>query len=96
MVRKMKEVKKLFLKYFNNIKEIVIKNKNIIYMALPFIVMDLTTRIFGNSIGFYKVYSFIPNLFTLLYIFLFLGIVLNTNKIISKISYLFFNISFEK
>ena len=94
MVRKMKEVKKLFLKYFNNIKEIVIKNKNIIYMALPFIVMDLTTRIFGNSIGFYKVYSFIPNLFTLLYIFLFLGIVLNTNKIISKISYLFFNILF--
>ena len=76
------------------VKELIIKNKNIIYMALPFIVMDVVTRIFGNSIGFYKVYRLFPNLFTLLYIYLFLGIVLNTNKKVGKISYLFFNILF--
>ena len=90
----MKEVKGFILKYLNLLKELIIKNKNIIYMALPFIAMDVVTRVFGNSIGFYKVYRIFPNLFTLLYIYLFLGIVLNTNKKVGKISYLFFNILF--
>ncbi len=90
----MKEVKNFLLKYLNLLKNLIIKNKNIIYMALPFIVMDVVTRMFGNSIGFYKVYRPFPNMFTLLYIYLFLGIVLNTNKKVSKISYLFFSILF--
>ena len=62
----MKEVKGFILKYLNLLKELIIKNKNIIYMALPFIVMDVVTRVFGNSIGFYKVYRLFPN-----YIFIF-------------------------
>lgn len=39
-----KEVKK--------IKEIIIKNKNILFIAIPFLLMDLFTRGLGHKINF--------------------------------------------
>lgn len=83
-----KKVKNNPKKIFIDIKDFIIKNKNVIFMAIPFILMDVMTRVFGNNIGFYKVYKFVPNMFTLLWIMLFLGIVFNLKKIVSRVVYI--------
>ena len=59
----MKEVKNLFNKLLNYIKKpketiaivsnYIIKNRQYIYMALPFIFMDLITRFLGRNINFW-------------------------------------------
>lgn len=63
-------------------------------MILPFIAMDIITRLFGNVIGFYKIYRLSPNLFTISWIILFIGISLGFKKKIGKIIYLIINILF--
>lgn len=89
-----KRVKKHPKKILKDIKKLVINNKELLFLALPLFLIDIVTRILGNNIGFYKVYRFVPNAFTLGYIILFLGIVLNCKKPFGKIFYLFFNILF--
>ena len=72
------------------------KNKNIIFMALPFLVMDITIRLLGNKINFYPVYKIIPNLFTLLWTTFFITISLSVRKKLSKLVYsIFFFVSFS-
>ncbi|MDD5980063.1 MAG: LTA synthase family protein [bacterium] len=83
----LKNPKETFIK----IKEFIIKNKQYIYMALPFIFMDLATRFLGRNINFFGIYRLVPNLFTITYVILFLGITLSFKKKIGKILYLFFN-----
>ena len=56
--------------------------------------MDLITRLFGRNIEFYEIYSFTPNLFTLIWIFLFIGLTLSFKKKIGKKIYLIINILF--
>ena len=85
-----KRVKKHPKKILKDIKKLVINNKELLFLALPLFLIDIVTRILGNNIGFYKVYRFVPNAFTLGYIILFLGIVLNCKKPFGKIFYLFF------
>lgn len=63
-------------------------------MSFPFIAMDLITRIFGYNINFYEITGISPNLFTLSYIILFIGVTLNLKKKIGKKIYLFTNILF--
>ena len=63
-------------------------------MTLPFIAMDIITRLFGNVIGFYKIYRLSPNLFTISWIILFIGISLGFKKKIGKIIYLTISILF--
>ena len=88
----MKVVKQFIIKYFNKLKTLIIDNKQIIFMALPFFAMDISTRILGYSIKFYKVYRIVPNLFTLIWVFLFIGIVISIKKSIGKWLYLLINI----
>ena len=90
----LKGIKKKPSKIFKDIKKIVIDNKELLFLALPFFLMDIITRILGSNIGFYKAYRLVPNLFTIEYIILFLGIVLCCKKLVGKIFYLFFNIIF--
>lgn len=59
-------------------------------MALPFIVMDLITRFFDKKIDFFSITEPVPTLFTLLYIFLFIGICVNLKEKIGKKLYVFF------
>ena len=89
-----KGIKKEPKKIFKDIKKLVIDNKELLFLALPLFLIDLITRILGSSIGFYKAYRLVPNLFTIEYIILFLGIVLNCKKMVGKIFYLFFNVVF--
>lgn len=81
-------------KYYLNIKSFCLKYKYIFFMALPFIAIDLITRILGNSIGFYGIYHLVPNLFTIIWTMLFIGISLSFKSKIGKAIYLFFNIVF--
>lgn len=81
----MNKVKKLINKCYNYIK----KYKKIILLSLPFLVLDLTTRIFFHS-SFVPFWYIIPNLFTILWCFLILGITLNFKKKIAKKIYALF------
>ena len=56
-------------------------------MSLPFIAIDIITRIFGIKIDFYKS-SLSPNMFTLSWLILFIGLTLSFKKKIGKHIYL--------
>ena len=93
----MKVLKNGTILLFNIIKYItnfILKYLYIFYMILPLISMDLITRIFGYNIDFYELTGISPNLFTLSYIFLFIGISLSLKKKIGKKIYLSINILF--
>ena len=45
-------------------------------MALPFFAMDIFTRAFGLKISYFPVYYPAPNIFTLLWIVFFIGILM--------------------
>lgn len=70
------------------------KYKYILFLVLPFIAMDIITRIFGRNINFFNLFSFTPNLFTITWIILFLGLTLSLKKKYGKIIYLLLNILF--
>lgn len=89
-----KKLKENIKKTSNYIINFIIKYKYIFFMILPFIAMDIITRLFGNVIGFYKIYRLSPNLFTISWIILFIGISLGFKKKIGKIIYLIINILF--
>ena len=78
----------------NKIKNFIIENKYIIFISIPLIAMDIITRLFGNDINFYKIYRLPPNLFTLSWITLFVGLSLGFKKKIGKRIYLITNIIF--
>ena len=63
---------------------------NILLLALPFIIMDLTIRIMGSSISFFPIFSFAPRLFSIAFIVLLLGISLNIKRRYSRIIYSIF------
>ena len=85
-------------KYINIILDkifsFIYKYKYILIMTLPFIAMDITTRLFGNNINFYKIYRLAPNLFTLSWIILFIGLSLSFKKKVGKKIYLSTSILF--
>ena len=92
----MKKIKDFFIDCYNKIKDIVKDKKKIssymyiIYMAIPFLVMDLFTRIFEGKNRFFSIFNPIPILFTLIYIMLILGIVLSFKGKKRKIVYVIF------
>lgn len=79
---------------FKKIKEFIIKYKYIILMCLPFILIDLFTFLLGSSVGYVNYRFYAPLLFDFIYIGLFVGISANSNKIVSRVSYLVFGIIF--
>ncbi|HPE14642.1 MAG TPA: sulfatase-like hydrolase/transferase [Bacilli bacterium] len=87
-------ISKLIKKYFLLVSKFLLGNIGIIYMLLPFIAMDLITRILGSNINFYQTYRFVPNFFTIIWAFLFVGISLCFKRKIGRWVYLSFNIIF--
>ena len=90
-----------FIKYIKIGYKFLKKNKNkiinfikkyihIIYMAIPFIVMDLFTRYFGRKINFFDLGESVPNLFTLIWVIFILGICLSFKNNKRKIIYSIF------
>ena len=64
--------------------------KHFIYMSLPFLVMDLITRFFDKNIDFFSITEPVPTLFTLIWIFLFIGVSISFKDKIGKKVYIFF------
>jgi len=71
------------------IKNFFIKYKHIILMALSFIILDFSLRYFTKSINFYSIYKLTPNLFTIGWIFLIIGISISFKSKYSKLIYTF-------
>lgn len=65
----------------------IVSHRYTIYLAVPFLLMDIVTRAFGYQIEYFPVFYPAPNIFTLIWIFLFLGIVTSLKGIGSKIAY---------
>jgi len=85
------ELKQLLIK----IKNFIIKYHEIIILSIPFILIDLITRILGYKIGFYGILKLVPNLFTIIWIFLIVGTSLSIQKKRGRILYIiFFILSF--
>ena len=83
----MKALKNGTTKVFNILKfitKIIIKYKYLFYMILPLLSMDIITRLFGYNIDFYDITGISPNLFTLTWIILFIGLSLSFKKKIGK------------
>ena len=82
---------KRFLKEFKH-NYLDIYSPNIYYMAIPFILMDVFTYIFGNKIS-YSSYLFIsPVMFTLTWILLFVQVSVSLKKFWGKLSYILFSL----
>lgn len=90
------------MKYLEKIKDLLkkiytdyIKKYGYIFLIfLPFLLMDIIIRSFGNSTNLYKVWNIIPNLFTITWACLFIGISLSLKSKIGKSVYLGVNILF--
>ena len=82
-------------KILNKILDIIKKYYYILILALPFILIDLFTKILGYKIHFYGIMKLVPILFTLSWIFFVLGASLFYKKKIGKTIYIiFFILSF--
>ncbi len=86
--------KKKIINILNIIKDFILKYKYIFFLTLPFIAMDIITRLFGSKIGFYKIYKLAPNLFTISWIILFVGLTLGFKKSIGKRIFIVINFIF--
>ena len=62
------------------IKEFIKKNRKIILISVPFFYIDIITKLLGHKIQFYGIIRFVPILFTLIWIFLIIGLSLNLKK----------------
>ncbi len=82
---KMKKLKKLAIYTWKFLlrKDVI----TILLMAMPFVIMDIATRLFGSSISFYSLFRITPRFFSIAYIILFIGISLNIKKRYGKIFY---------
>ena len=89
-VKKIDKIKNFAKKYTIKIRDFLIKYIYIIYMALPFLILDLSTRIFAKPIDSFGFYQPVPNLFTILWIFLFISLVLSFKKKYGKCIYIIF------
>lgn len=70
------------------IKKWVNKNSYILLMMLSFILLDFIMRFFTRSINFYNIFGIVPNLFTLMWVFLMVGICVSLNKKVGRILYI--------
>ena len=100
MAKIKKFYKKYIKKYFSKEKLFYFINtyKYLLFMALPLLVLDLGTRIFNNKggllgstkFGFFGFYQPVPNLFTIIWITLFIGIALTFKRKVGKKIYVGF------
>ena len=79
----------------NKVKDFILKYYYILIISLPFILIDIITKILGYKIHFYGIFRLVPCLFTLTYIILMVGISLFLEKKKGKIVYtIFFILAF--
>ncbi len=96
------KIKKFIKKIFNKEKWIKFWNEYgyLLFMALPFLILDISTRILSNKggllgsskFGFFGFYQPVPNLFTIIWIVFFIGVVLTFKKKTGKKIYIGFSV----
>ena len=94
LLKRIKTNKQNIIIFLNKIIDFFNKYKYLLFLSLPLIAMDIITRLFGHDINFYGILSISPNLFTISWIILFIGISLGFKKKIGKYLYLFINVLF--
>ena len=94
LLKRIKINKQNIIFFLNKIIDFLNKYKYLLFLTLPFIAMDIITRLFGHDINFYGILSISPNLFTISWIILFIGISLGFKRKIGKYLYLFINVLF--
>ena len=72
---------------FKRVKDFLYANRKLMLLTIPFWTMDLVIRILGYKIDYYQAYMPIPNLFTLIYVMLFMGIASSVKGNAGKIIY---------
>ena len=86
----LKKVQKKVQKFFNKYKYLIKKYIHIIYMPIPFFILDIATRYFGRKINFFKLNALVPNFFTFIWVLLVMGICLSFKNNKRKILYSIF------
>ena len=94
LLKRIKTNKQNIIIFLNKIIDFFNKYKYLLFLSLPLIAMDIITRLFGHDINFYSILGISPNLFTISWIILFIGISLGFKKKIGKYLYLFINVLF--
>ncbi|MBQ8891559.1 MAG: sulfatase-like hydrolase/transferase [Bacilli bacterium] len=91
-----KKIKKInFKEVIKNIIPFLIKNKFYVFMFMSLYILDLSTRIMTNSIGFVHFLNPYPNMFTTLYLLTLVFLVKNLKNVYGKLLYgLFYAFSF--
>ena len=89
-------IKAFFIKYFEIVKAFFKEHYRSYYlwMALPFVLIDVFMLLFGRQISYTNKHIFGPILFSLSWIILFIGSSLSFKKVIGKIVYSFFSLLF--
>ena len=70
-----------------NLKKFYSKYYLYIYLCTPFLFMDIFVRALGFKVIFFPAYSPVPNIFSILWVMLFVGIATSFNGIVGKIIY---------
>ena len=70
-----------------NLKNFFSKYKYIVFMTMSFLLLDIVLRWFTRNINFYSIFGITPNLFTISWVFLIIGITTSFNQKISKLFY---------
>ena len=62
------EYKEKLKKVLNKIRDFFILNRSYMFMFISLFILDISTRIATDSIGFIEYFSYEPNLFSVLWI----------------------------
>ncbi len=97
IINKLKTIKykeKLKL-VFNKVRDFFILNRSYIFMFISLFILDISTRIATDSIGFIDYFSYEPNLFSVLWILFIVLLTKCLKNVYGKLIYgLFFGFSF--
>lgn len=93
MKKKLNEIFKFIKKYFIIIKNYLVYNKEFLILGFSLFILDFSLRTYYyDTIKFYKIYKFMPNYFSIMWIFLILGLLKTLKgkkgKIVYIISYI--------
>lgn len=72
------------------IKIFFIKYQEIIFLILPFVLLDVSLQLLGSEIFYFPLFLLMPSLFTAIWLFLIMSICLNLNKKLGFTIYLIF------
>lgn len=90
MKNKLNKIYKFIKKYFIIIKNYLVYNKYFLILGFSLFILDFSLRAYYyDSIKFYSIYKFMPNYFSIMWIFLILGLLKTIKGKFGKLIYIF-------